>query len=432
RTRIGAISQFGLMEMTRQRMRPSLRSSLETVCRHCQGRGYTQSAESVLLSVMRRLAVVMHRPDARRVELTISPDVAFHLLNRKRAQLTRLEDRTGAQVLVRVGGAALDFVDVQAFDDSGKALAIELPDGKASLPPPREGAYQRIEDVRRSIDEEEVVGDDNAEDGTANEGPDDEPWGPSLEEAAAEAEADPAGRDSPSYDPGQASEHEFTDAPKKKRRRRRRGGRKRRKSSGEEDGAADSQTEQGAGDEASDGDPEDAAESGDESAKAEQSEGGREKSSAGPKASDAEADDASDAGATGKADDVHESGESEEAAPKTKRRRRRSRKKASSKTGESQNGDEAGGASGGEASDTDAEAKPDAQHSEGDAPDADTSAEESGPKKKRRRRRRSKSSSSKAGGGDGDDSGDAQPASAAGDAEGSGYSNSVVDAGSPA
>lgn len=119
RTRVGSISMFGTLELTRQRMRPSLRKSLYEDCPSCAGSGQVKSGESVVLHVMRELAFVLHQEKVARVELTISPDVAFQLLNKRRRQLVDLEKRYGKDVLVRVGGSAIDFVSIVSHDDRG-------------------------------------------------------------------------------------------------------------------------------------------------------------------------------------------------------------------------------------------------------------------------------------------------------------------------
>lgn len=122
RTQVTTISHFGILEMTRQRMRASLKKSVYIDCPACQGTGHVKSAESVVLDVMRRLALAMHHSQVQRVELTISPDVAFQLLNLKRAQLVALEERHAKPVLVRVGGGSIDFVQLSVFDDQNRAL----------------------------------------------------------------------------------------------------------------------------------------------------------------------------------------------------------------------------------------------------------------------------------------------------------------------
>ena len=145
RTRVGGISQFGLLEMTRQRMRPSLRSSIYRECAQCTGRGYAMSPESVVLSVMRQLALVMHRDDVARIELTISPDVAFHILNRKRGELVDLESRYGKRVMVRVGGGTIDHIGMAAFNATGGIAPVELRPRKLSADDARQ-VFRELDD----------------------------------------------------------------------------------------------------------------------------------------------------------------------------------------------------------------------------------------------------------------------------------------------
>src|SRR4029077_9789606 len=84
KTKILRMSQFGIIEMTRQRMRPSLKRSIYFDCPHCKGAGLVKTPESMSLDVMRRLAIASNDKRVARVELAICPDVAFYLLNRKR------------------------------------------------------------------------------------------------------------------------------------------------------------------------------------------------------------------------------------------------------------------------------------------------------------------------------------------------------------
>lgn len=201
KTRVGPISSFGLLEMTRQRMRPSLRKSIHTECRHCGGLGYTQSAETVVLNVMRQLALIMQRDDVARVELTISPDVAFQLLNRKRNELTHLEETHDKQVLVRVGGGRLDYIAIDAFDSRNQALATEEADTLKNLRKATDQTYRDLDDP----DLPETV--------TAVVAEKDEDAQPSIEDQSQDDALD-----------AELAEEEATneEQPKKKRRRRRR------------------------------------------------------------------------------------------------------------------------------------------------------------------------------------------------------------------
>ena len=91
RTKILRMSAFGLIEMTRQRIRPSLKRSIYEDCSHCAGAGVVKTAESMAIDVMRLLALASHREDIRRINITVSPNVATYLNNRKRKEITKLE-----------------------------------------------------------------------------------------------------------------------------------------------------------------------------------------------------------------------------------------------------------------------------------------------------------------------------------------------------
>src|SRR5437764_835726 len=101
RTKVLRMSQFGIIEMTRQRMRPSLKRSIYSDCPHCKGAGLVKTPESMSLDVMRRLAIAAHDQRVARGELAVHPEVAFYFQNRKRAQLARLEEETNKHILIR-------------------------------------------------------------------------------------------------------------------------------------------------------------------------------------------------------------------------------------------------------------------------------------------------------------------------------------------
>ena len=200
RTRVGSISQFGLLEMTRQRMRPSLNSSLTSECSSCLGFGHVKSPESVVLDVMRRLALVLHRDVVVRAELIISPDAAFQLLNRKRSQLVDLEKRYGKPVTVRVGGSTVDHVEIRLFDERGGQMEFDSLSDIKGIAQPTDSTFLEMTDGELP----EVDGLD-------------------LDEPDESQELPLSGYPGPeeSHDPD--AEQEDTDKPKRKRRRRRRG-----------------------------------------------------------------------------------------------------------------------------------------------------------------------------------------------------------------
>jgi ribonuclease E len=365
KTRVGPISTFGLLEMTRQRMRPSLRKSIHAECRHCVGLGYTQSAESVVLNVMRRLALVMQRDDVARVELTISPDVAFQLLNRKRNELTHIEEAHGKQVLVRVGGGRLDYISIDAFDNRNQAIATEDSDTLKNLRKESATTYRQLDDPDLPETVVTVVAEK------------DEHAQPSIED---QFDDEPEDDDSTSEDIA-----EDGDKPKKKRRRRRR----RRGKSGSDEGA-----EAGEEDSMQEGEADDT-----ESAEASES------SDDGDSQDSAEASESSDDGdSQGSAEASESSDDGDEDKPKKKRRRRRrggrGRKKKSSDDAEEH----------GEAS-TDDDAQP-AEAASAAGPDSESPASDTEDKPKRKRsRRRSKKADDNDSGSDSkpDTANDAQP-----------------------
>ncbi len=114
RTKILKISQFGIIEMTRQRIRPSLKRSVYQDCPHCHGTGQVKTCESMSIDVMRMLQLAAHREDVIRIEARVHEDVANYLLNKKRKEITHLEEAGNLQVAITaalgVSPETLEFV----------------------------------------------------------------------------------------------------------------------------------------------------------------------------------------------------------------------------------------------------------------------------------------------------------------------------------
>jgi ribonuclease E len=100
RTKILKISAFGLIEMTRQRIRPSLKRSVYQDCAHCQGTGQVKTCESMSIDVMRMLQLAAHHKNVHRIQVHVAEDVANYLLNKKRKEITRLEEAGEIQVAI--------------------------------------------------------------------------------------------------------------------------------------------------------------------------------------------------------------------------------------------------------------------------------------------------------------------------------------------
>ena len=100
RIQIGRISPFGLLELSRQRLRPSLLEAHTQMCPVCNGTGVMRSTESTSMAILRELEEEGLRKRAREVTVTTQTDVALYLLNQKRDSLQDLESRYGFKVLV--------------------------------------------------------------------------------------------------------------------------------------------------------------------------------------------------------------------------------------------------------------------------------------------------------------------------------------------
>jgi ribonuclease E len=93
RIQVGRISSFGLMEMSRQRLRPNLLEASMETCPACEGTGVVRSIESAALTVLRNLEEEGIRARSSVVRVTVCPDVAVYLLNKKRKIIADLEKR---------------------------------------------------------------------------------------------------------------------------------------------------------------------------------------------------------------------------------------------------------------------------------------------------------------------------------------------------
>lgn len=100
RSRVLRISKFGVVEMTRQRMRPSLQSSTYLACPYCAGAGFVKSQESLSIEIMRLLNLAAWKKEIRRIELFVSPEVADYLQNEKRGVITQLEQLSEKPVAI--------------------------------------------------------------------------------------------------------------------------------------------------------------------------------------------------------------------------------------------------------------------------------------------------------------------------------------------
>ncbi len=100
RVQIGRISRFGLLEMSRQRLRPSLGESSQHACPRCNGHGFIRSVESLALSVLRIVEEQAMKENTTRIVAQLPVDVATFLLNEKRQAIYDIEYRQAVEVVL--------------------------------------------------------------------------------------------------------------------------------------------------------------------------------------------------------------------------------------------------------------------------------------------------------------------------------------------
>lgn len=100
RVQIGRISRFGLLEMSRQRLRPSLGESAGHVCPRCHGRGTIRSIESSALSILRLIEEEAIKDNTSQIHAQVPVSVATYLMNEKRDGVRRIEQRNGIRVFI--------------------------------------------------------------------------------------------------------------------------------------------------------------------------------------------------------------------------------------------------------------------------------------------------------------------------------------------
>jgi ribonuclease E len=93
RTKVGRVSKFGLLEMSRQRIHPTVEFGSHVPCRCCHGKGMVPSTETIGIGFLRKIGMEALAGDVARVKGVVSPAVADYLLNRKRRELVEIETR---------------------------------------------------------------------------------------------------------------------------------------------------------------------------------------------------------------------------------------------------------------------------------------------------------------------------------------------------
>jgi len=125
RSRVGRISQFGIIEMTRQRLGPSIKSYTHNICSHCNGQGWIKSIESMSLMIMRKIKLGALSGKVSKIVVTTNAEVALDLANRKRKVLHMMEEQTGTEIVINPSNLLLiNKFTVEYFDENGLPITI--------------------------------------------------------------------------------------------------------------------------------------------------------------------------------------------------------------------------------------------------------------------------------------------------------------------
>jgi ribonuclease E len=282
RIQIGRISAFGLLEMSRQRLRPSLLEHSTEICPHCAGTGRIRSIESAALHALRAIEEEGVRRRAGEIMVSVPPNVALYLLNQKRHTLSEIEKRYGFAVSVeaddelhaadceieRVRGGrgdrdrpAQELARASYDEVSGEARLADEPealDVREPGEPPAQRTGERGEDEeggrrrrrrrrRRNrrdgegegerADRPQAAGEEFAADNQApDHGHDHGPNGAAVDDADDQGEEPHEGpQDGPHDGPHDGEVVQADGEGDRRRRRGRRGGRRRRRENGEGD-----------------------------------------------------------------------------------------------------------------------------------------------------------------------------------------------------
>jgi ribonuclease E len=155
RIQVGRISHFGLLEMSRQRIRASVLESTTQVCTHCGGTGHVRSESSIALHVLRGVEEYLLRNTTHNITVRSTPDTALYLLNHKRGTIVDYENRFGVSIII----AADASVGSQHFAiDRGEPVENPVKiESLIQLLPVIEEEDDPVFEIEEDEDEEEII-----------------------------------------------------------------------------------------------------------------------------------------------------------------------------------------------------------------------------------------------------------------------------------
>ncbi|PCI78843.1 MAG: ribonuclease E/G [SAR86 cluster bacterium] len=127
RVQVGRISRFGLLEMSRQRLRPSLGETSGIVCPRCSGQGSIRDVESLCLSILRILQEEANKQKCQEVRATVPLALSSYLLNEKRAGLAEIEEQSGTKVsIIPKPELQTPHYEITAVNQQGEVYEVDV------------------------------------------------------------------------------------------------------------------------------------------------------------------------------------------------------------------------------------------------------------------------------------------------------------------
>src|SRR5918994_4418763 len=168
RIQLGRISVFGLLEMSRQRIRTGVLESSSVPCSHCAGTGSVRAVPSVALHILRAVEETLLKSAAHNLVVRTRAEVALYILNQKRTHLRELETRFGVVVTISadetLGGASTFAVDrgepAVKLEPKTPAAGVQI-DAIVPVDEPEEDEAVEVEDEEEAVQAEEAGADGN-------------------------------------------------------------------------------------------------------------------------------------------------------------------------------------------------------------------------------------------------------------------------------
>ena len=130
RIKVGKISPFGMLELTRQRVGPGLKHSVFTTCRHCSGSGLVRTVQSKSLAVLREVQALLNLKGYSILQVFVATPVNDFLVNYKRRGILDLEEASGRSIVFKAEPSyPVDAVHYRFLTADGQVAKVAVPAG---------------------------------------------------------------------------------------------------------------------------------------------------------------------------------------------------------------------------------------------------------------------------------------------------------------